>query len=126
MPLRRVSEPRRLSTSMVAAEALLWAVVFFCPLALGSAPSWTLWPLATLSGLAAVFACTGARRLGRSLQIPMFAAVLALACILCLLQLIPLPRPLLDVSSPPAARLRDFALIPLGLSPLRPISLDPP
>lgn len=126
MPPRRVSEPRRLSISMVVAEASLWAVVFFCPLALGSAPSWTLWPLATLSGVAAVFACTGARRLGRSLQIPMFAAVLALGCILCLLQLIPLPRLLLDVSSPPAARLRDFALIPLGLSPLRPISLDPP
>src|SRR5262249_20046321 len=44
----------------------------------------------------------------------------------CLLQLVPLPRPLLDALSPPGARLGDFALIPLGLSSLRPISLDPP
>src|SRR5262245_31484905 len=126
MPPRRDVEPRRPSISMVVAEGLVWAAVFFCPLALAGAPPWTLWPLAALAGLAGLFAWIGARRLGRSLQIPLFAGALALGCVLCLLQLVPLPRPLLDALSPPAARLRDFALIPLGLSPLRPISLDPP
>jgi Flp pilus assembly protein TadD len=111
---------------MAAAEAALWALVFFSPIALACAPTWTLWPLVALSGIAVVCGSVGAQQQRRSLQIPVFAAVLALACALCLLQLIPLPRPLLDALSPVAARLRDFALIPLGLNSLRPISLDPP
>src|SRR5712692_7399454 len=107
MPLRRELNVRRRSIFMVAAEAALWTLVFFCPLALASAPSWTLLPLAALSGIAVVSACVGAKRQGRSLQIPPFAVVLAVACALCMVQLIPLPWPVLDAVSPPAAALRD-------------------
>lgn len=126
MPPSRDPEPRRPPIFLVAAEAALWMLVFFSPLALASSPAWTLGPLAALSGVAAVLACIGARQQGRTLSIPSFAAVLAVAGVLCALQLVPLPRAILGELSPPAARLRDFALVPLGLDAPRPVSMDPP
>ena len=111
---------------MLAAEGALWLLAFFCPLALAGSPQWTLWPLCLLSTAAAVSAALGRRRGGESLAIPLFAVPLALAAALCLLQLVPWPRPVLSWLSPPSARLRDFALIPLGLPAARAISMDPP
>ncbi len=109
-----------------AAEGALWAVAFFCPLALGSSPTWTLWPLCILSAIAAIAAAVRSARSDRSPALPPFAIALAVSAALCLVQLVPLPRPVLDWVSPPSAQLRDFALIPLGLGAARPISLDPP
>jgi len=124
MPGRDLRRP--VSNLILAAQGALWAAAFFCPLVLGGSPAWTLWPLCVLSGLAAVTAAIGGRRRGHSLALPAFTAALVFSVVLCLLQLVPWPRPFLDWLSPASAQLRDFALIPLGLPAARPISLDPP
>ena len=117
---------RPISIFTLAAELALWAAAFSCPLALGSASIWALWPLCVLSATAAITGAVGSLRSHRSIALPPFAAVLAVSAALCLLQLVPLPRPLLDWLSPRSAQLRDLALIPLGLPAARSISLDPP
>jgi len=117
---------RPISTFTPVAELALWAAAFACPLALGGAPIWALWPLCILSAVAAISGAVGSLRSHRSIALPPFAAALALSAALCLLQLVPLPRPLLDWLSPRSAQLRDFALVPLGLPAARSISLDPP
>jgi tetratricopeptide (TPR) repeat protein len=117
---------RRTSIFSLGAELALWALVFFCPLALGSAPAWTLWPFCALSGGALVLAGVGAHRQGQSLRVPALAFGLLFAAALCLSQLVPLPGFLLGLLSPAAAELREFALVPLGLDGARPLSLDPP
>src|SRR5260370_14681179 len=117
---------RPISIFTLAAEVALWAAAFFCPLALGSAPTWALLPLCILSGVAALTGVVGSLRSHRSIALPPFAIALAVSAALCLFQLVPLPRLLLDWLSPRSAQLRDFALIPLGLPAARSISLDPP
>ena len=117
---------RRTSSFSLAAEIGLWTLVFFCPLALGGAPEWTLWPFCAVAGASLVLACEGARRQGQGLRVPLLAWAFVLSAALCLLQLVPLPGPLLGALSPEAAELRDFALAPLGLTRARPVSLDPP
>ncbi|MDY7226936.1 O-antigen ligase family protein [Hyalangium rubrum] len=117
---------RRTSRFSIAAEAVLAGLVVSGPLALGGAATWALWPLVGLSALAAVLAAEAARRQGHSLHVPLLAVPLVASAVLCLLQLIPLPPALLAVVSPEAAALREFALVPLGLSSARPVSLDPP
>jgi tetratricopeptide (TPR) repeat protein len=108
------------------AEAALAALVVLCPLALGGAAPWLPWPLVALSGAAAVLAAVGAKRQGQSLRFPLLAVPLAAGAALCAAQLVPLPAGLLEVLSPEAAALREFALVPLGLGGARPVSLDPP
>jgi len=58
--------------------------------------------------------------------VPLIAWGLFAVAGLCLLQLLPLPGALLGALSPEAAEVRDFALLPLGLSRARCVSLDPP
>ncbi|XXF79129.1 O-antigen ligase family protein [Myxococcaceae bacterium GXIMD 01537] len=116
---------RRTSRYSLAAEAALAALVVFCPLALGGAPKWTLWPLVLLSGAAAVLAAVGARRQGQLLHIPLLALPLFGGALLCAAQLVPLPPGALAALSPEAAALREYALVPLGLDAPRPLSLDP-
>lgn len=120
------SLPPRLPWMMTGAEAALWSLLLFCPLALGSAPAWALWPLALLSSGALVLACLSSR--GQEMRVRVHLAGWALAAggLLCLLQLLPLPQGMLRLLSPAAAELRDFALVPLGLERARPVSLDPP
>lgn len=121
--MRSAVEAHRLAT---AAEAFLIGALLCLPLALGGAPIWALWPLALLSGLAIALTAAAAIRTRRRLRIPMLAMVPFAGAVLCALQLVPLPAPLLDFMSPAGAELRDFALLPLGLDGTRPISLDPP
>ncbi|PTL76366.1 O-antigen ligase family protein [Vitiosangium sp. GDMCC 1.1324] len=120
------SSRSRTSRYALGAEALLAVLLVLLPLALGGAPLWVHGPLVVLGGLAFVLACVGAWRQRRSLHLPLLALPLGAGALLCLLQLIPLPPGLLDVLSPEAAGLRDFALVPLGLDGARPLSLDPP
>lgn len=120
------SPRRRVSSYSLAGEATLWALAFFCPLALGSAPGWTLWPLVLFSFAAAGLSAIGAARMNQGLSLPFFAALPALGALLCALQLLPLPPPLLRLLSTPAAELREFALVPLGLTSWRPVSMDAP
>ncbi len=116
---------RSVSTSMLAAEACLAVALVFTPLALGGALRWVSVPLTALSLAACAFALRGAARQRQPFALPLLAAVPGLGALLCLLQLVPLPPPLLKLLSAPAAELRDFALVPLGLTGWRPISMDP-
>lgn len=107
------------------AEGALWLLIFFAPLALGSAPRWTLWPLWGLSFMAAGLVLWGAARRNERLSLPVLATVPALGAALCVLQLVPLPPWLLAVASPQAEQLRQHTLLPLGLGSWRPVSLEP-
>jgi predicted Zn-dependent protease len=116
---------RRTSRFSLGAEVTLGGLVVLGPLALGGAPAWVLWPLVVLAAIAAVLAGVGARRQGHLLHVPLLAVPLLAGAGLCLVQLIPLPSGLLGWVSPEAAGLREFALVPLGLSSARPVSLEP-
>jgi tetratricopeptide (TPR) repeat protein len=120
------SASRRTSRYSLGAEAALAGLIVLCPLALGGAPTWVLWPLVGLSALASLLAGVGAWRQGHALHVPLLAVPLVAGAGLCLVQLLPLPVGVLEGVSPEAAALREFALVPLGLSSARPVSLDPP
>ncbi|WP_404365402.1 O-antigen ligase family protein [Corallococcus coralloides] len=115
----------RVSRYTVYAEAALAALVVLGPVALGGAARWVSWPLGVLSGAAAVLAFVGARRQGETPRVPLLAAPLVGAVLLCALQLVPLPPGLLAWVSPEAAALREDVLVPLGLTGWRPVSLEP-
>lgn len=117
---------RHTSRFSLGAEVALAGLIVLGPLALGGAASWVQGPLVGLSALAALLAGVGARRQGHALHAPLLAVPLLAGAVLCLVQLLPLPSALLSVLSPEAAALREFALVPLGLTSARPISLDPP
>jgi tetratricopeptide (TPR) repeat protein len=116
---------RRAPLATVGAEALLWSLLLFAPLALGSAPSWTLTPIVLAALAAGLLSFVGATARQEPVSLPLFSLVLALIAALCLLQLLPLPPFLLGVASPAARELQDFALVPLGLTRWRPVSLEP-
>ncbi len=87
---------------------------------MGGVPGW-----AALALLPIVLAAFGFSVRGRrDVKVPMLAAVPLAVGGVCLFQVVPLPPPLLDLASPIAAGVRDFALTPLGLASWRPISLD--
>ncbi len=58
---------RPISIFTLAAELALWAAAFSCPLALGSASIWALWPLCILSATAAITGAVGSLRSHRSI-----------------------------------------------------------
>lgn len=98
------------------------ALAIGCPLALGGVLPWVLWGALPLAFAALWLSSAGSR----SVRFPLLAWVPLVAAGFSLLQLIPLPGPLLNLVSPEAAGLRDFTVVPLGLSSWRPISIDPP
>lgn len=110
----------------IGAEATLATVLVALPWCLGGAPAWTLWVLVCGSSLAlALWMVAGARNHRRwgwhpVLLVPLVPIAVALA------QLVPLPPALLGALSRPAAELREFALVPLGLTEWRPATLDAP
>jgi tetratricopeptide (TPR) repeat protein len=61
---------------------------------------------------------------GGTLSLPPLALLPLAAAAVCLLQLVPLPAPVLARLGPASAELRDFALLPLGLMRARPATLD--
>lgn len=63
---------------------------------------------------------------GGTLSLPPLAFLPLAAASVCLLQLVPLPAALLARLGPASAELRDFALVPLGLTRARPVTLDGP
>ena len=92
------------------------------PLLLGGVPTWAPAVLAPFA-IAALISAS----IGRSgVRLPLFGGVLGLLLLICAAQLVPLPPPLLAFFSPPADTLREFALVPVGLTQWRPISLDAP
>lgn len=104
------------------ARIALAALVVASPLLLGGVPSWAPAVLAPFGLVALVLAALGRS----SVRLSLFAGALAAMVGLCALQLLPLPPALLSFLSPPSAALRDFALVPVGLTSWRPISLDAP
>jgi tetratricopeptide (TPR) repeat protein len=59
-----------------------------------------------------------------TLSLPPFALLPVAAAGVCLLQLVPLPGALLRVFGPASSDIREFALVPLGLSRARPVTVD--
>ena len=110
----------------LAAEAALVGAIVLAPALLGGALAAAEVAVCALAGLALAFAALDASAHGVRLVVPALAAFPLLGALFCALQLVPLPPSLLGWVSPEAARLRDFALVPLGLSANRPVSLDPP
>lgn len=110
----------------VAAEAALGLSLVVTPWSFGGAPSWTLLLVVGLGAASLLLWTIGASQNHRRWS---FHPALVLpwgAALVCGLQLVPLPPPLLNLLSGPSAELRDFALVPLGLGGWRPVSLDPP
>lgn len=119
--------PRRsVSVFSMAAEVCLHALVVVIPFSLGGAAPWVLWPLVLLSAAALGGAVVGARRQRQDLLVAPAALVPLVLAAACLVQLVPLPDGLLKLLSAPAAELKAFALVPLGLDRARPITLDAP
>lgn len=103
------------------ARALLCVLIVLAPLLLGGVPTWAPAILLPLALSTFAFAVWGRR----DVKVPLVAMVPLAVAVCCVLQALPLPPVLLDAASPTSAGLRDFALVPLGLSAWRPISLDP-
>ncbi|MBL8916009.1 MAG: O-antigen ligase family protein [Archangium sp.] len=110
----------------IAAEVTLVVALVATPWSLGGAPAWTLWMVVALGALALALWTLGAARNHRRWTFDLMLLLPAFAVVVSLLQLVPLPPALLGLLSKPAAELREFALVPLGLEGWRPISLDPP
>lgn len=107
------------------AEFCLLAACLLAVASLGGAAPFALTPHALLSFAALLFTWLFARGAGEALRLPKLALLFVAGAGVCLLQLIPLPLPLLSAASPQAAELVSFNLQPLGLSATRPISLEP-
>ncbi|MBX5481007.1 MAG: O-antigen ligase family protein [Myxococcaceae bacterium] len=114
------------SLAFALAQASVVCCLVVCTLCLGGAPHWALWPLVVFSALGLGFTAVASMRFRQPLRIRGLAWVIAAVCAVCLVQLIPLPARILDVLSPAAAELREFALVPLGFSPAGALSQDPP
>ncbi|MGQ0505607.1 MAG: tetratricopeptide repeat protein [Myxococcaceae bacterium] len=116
----------RFLTGRPVTAAVLAALMLAMPLCLGGTARATLPLLVLLSGTALVLSAVASLRRGHTLCLPLPAWMLGLCSLITLFQLIPLPPFLLAWLSPPAAELRAFNLIPLGLTGWRPLSLDAP
>ncbi|MDP3157110.1 MAG: O-antigen ligase family protein [Archangium sp.] len=110
----------------LAAEAALGLSLVVAPWSFGGAPWWTLWMLIGLGAAALLLWTIGAARNHRRWGFHPVLIFPVGAVVVSAFQLVPLPPPLLSWLSMPAHELREFALVPLGLTGWRPISLDPP
>lgn len=110
----------------IAAEAALALALTVTPWSLGGAPWWALWLVVGLGGAALLLWTIGGARNHRRWRFHPVLLFPAVGVGVAALQLVPLPPALLALVSPPAAELREFALVPLGLEAWRPVSLDPP
>ncbi len=110
----------------IAAEVFLAASMVVLPACLGGAPEWTSWVLWFCSTGALTAWLVGARRNHRRWGWHVSLLLPSLLVAVTLVQLVPLPPALLAVLSPQQAALRDFSLVPLGLTAWRPIAVDAP
>jgi tetratricopeptide (TPR) repeat protein len=110
----------------LGAEACLGLALIVTPWSFGGAPTWTLWLVLLLGVAASMLWAVGASRNHRRWSFHPVLLLPAVAALVCLVQLIPLPPAVLALVSQPAHELREFALVPLGLTGWRPVSLDPP
>lgn len=110
----------------IAAEVFLALSLVALPLSLGGAPDWSLWVLVTLGSAASVAWVGGAAKNHRRWGWHPVLLLPALVTVIAMVQLIPLPPAVLGVLSPPAAELREYSLVPLGLTQWRPVTMDVP
>ena len=114
------------SRMWIASEVVVDLTVITLPWCLGGAPFWSLTILVVLSSLALMLWAIGAARSHRRWTPRVVLLVPLILAMVALVQLLPLPPALLQLLSPPASELRDFSLLPLGLTRWRPISMDAP
>ena len=110
----------------IAAEVLLGLSLVALPWSFGGAPEWTSWLLVSLASAAVLAWSVGASKNHRRWGWHPVLFLPALVGLVAVVQLVPLPPGLLSLVSPPAAELRDFNLVPLGLTRWRPVSMDVP
>lgn len=110
----------------IATEVLLAVSLVALPWSFGGAPAWSLWVLTVLSSAALLAWTGGAARNHRRWGWHPVLLMPALVALIALIQLLPLPPAFLSALSAPGAELRDFSLVPLGLTRWRPISMDAP
>lgn len=110
----------------IASEVVVGLAVLVLPWCLGGAPFWSLEILVGLSSLAFMLWAIGAVRSHRRWAPQVVLLVPLVLSLVALVQLLPMPPPLLQWLSPAAAELREFSLLPLGLTRWRPISMDAP
>lgn len=110
----------------LAAEAALAVALVAVPWSFGGAPPWSLWLVVGFGTAALMLWIIGASKNHRRWGPHLLLVLPAVALLVALLQLVPLPPGLLAVLSPPGAELREFALVPLGLTRWRPVSMDAP
>src|SRR4051812_26586400 len=111
---RPFATTRKPLPAAIAAEVAIVGTVVACVLARGGGAPWALAAFAV--GAVSAFAFTMAWIVPTRvpLRVPRLAAFFSAAILLCVAQSIPLPTALLDLASPAAAQVRDFALRPLG------------
>ncbi len=110
----------------IAAEVFLAVTLVVLPASLGGAPEWTSWLVCAFSSAAMIAWVLGASRNHRRWGWHPVLAIPAFVVAVSLVQLVPLPPGLLAVLSPKVAQLREFALVPLGLTAWRPLAVDAP
>jgi len=143
MPYKRrtkVRDPEEQDTEPVASshvphkaslwvEAPIYLLIFFCPLALGTTHLWSTAVMCALACVSFGALAYRRRRQRRSFLLFPMGLALAAACLLCVLQLLPLPEFLLRIFNPGAGSLYDYLLVdtPLwGQGNFRAASLDTP
>ncbi|HUB06383.1 MAG TPA: tetratricopeptide repeat protein [Myxococcales bacterium] len=104
------------------AEGLLWAALFFCPLALGTFQGWSI---AVMLALACAALAAAAWATGR-VALPVVGLGLAAVAGYVGLQAVPLPPWLLRLLSPQGAETYRFALGGLAPAGWHPLTLDGP
>lgn len=110
----------------LAAEGTVAMSLVALPWSFGGAPSWTYQLLYLFGSLSFALWSVGAMRNHRRWNWhPVLLAPL-LVLLLSLLQVVPLPPAMQSILSPPGGELRDFSLIPLGLTRWRALSMDVP
>ncbi len=121
-PPFRTPRPSQSPLRLAAEVCLLLAVVLSVALLGGALESAVV--VASVLGCAALVLVLVDR--GGTLSLPPLALLPLTAGAVALVQLIPMPAGVLAHLSPASAELRDFALVPLGLTRARPVTLDAP
>jgi tetratricopeptide (TPR) repeat protein len=122
VPSNRPLRPPRPPLRLAAEGCLLLSVVLSVALLGGALPGAVV--ASSFLGCVALVLVLVDR--GGTLSLPPLVLLPLAAAAVCLVQLVPLPAFALAHLGPASSDLRDFALVPLGLTRARPVTLDAP